>query len=230
VKIDPELMAAQVCGRWRNGNPLELKPDSPGEFLPMSEVNNFTYVDTTTPANDDTLGIKCPIGSHLRRNNPRNEAVIGTDSTHHRIVRRAMPYGPPYDPSAPPDPQPVSRGLIGYFINASITNQFEFIEGQWNQLPSFVKSATDSKGIVDGNTYFNITGSDVFLGVNDPTPPPNSPFPPSSFTLAAIGQAGKNNTTITGFSRLVTTVGGAYVFFPSVSGLRYLATLPAASA
>src|SRR5436190_23319186 len=76
--IDVELLAAKVCGRWRNGNPLELEPDAPGEFLPMSEVNNFTYVSSTLPP-DDPLGVRCPIGSHIRRNNPRNETIIGTD-------------------------------------------------------------------------------------------------------------------------------------------------------
>jgi Dyp-type peroxidase family len=213
--IDVELLAAKVCGRWRNGNPLELMPDLPGKFLPMSEVNDFTYVASTLPP-DDTLGIKCPVGSHIRRNNPRNEAIIGTDSTHHRIVRRAMPYGPPYDPAAP-DLASVPRGLIGYFINASLTNQFEFLQSQWNQLSTFVKSATDPNGSADGNAVFNISGEDVFLGVNDPSG--------SSFTLAAVGAKGANNTTIGGFSRMITTRGGAYVFFPSISGLRYLATL-----
>jgi hypothetical protein len=34
-RIDPELFAAKMCGRWRNGLPLALSPDSarlPGEF------------------------------------------------------------------------------------------------------------------------------------------------------------------------------------------------------
>src|SRR5436190_368957 len=215
--ISAELLAAKVCGRWRNGNPIELQPDDPGTFLPPSEVNNFKYVAPQLPP-DDTLGIKCPSGSNIRRNNPRNMAVIGTDSVHHRIVRRAMPYGPSYDPSVP-DPAPVKRGLICYFINASIFNQFEFVQSQWSLRSSFVKAATapgDPDG-TNGNAYFNISGQDVFLGVNDPKS--------SSFTLAAIGQGGTNNTTITGFSRKITTVGAAYVFFPSMTGLRYLAGL-----
>ncbi|HEX3579580.1 MAG TPA: hypothetical protein VHY33_13535, partial [Thermoanaerobaculia bacterium] len=214
--IGVEQLAAKVCGRWRNGNPLELQPDDPGTFLPDPEINNFTYVASTLPP-DDTLGLKCPIGSHIRRSNPRNEPITGTDSTHHRITRRAMPYGPLYDP-AKPDPTPVPRGLIGYFINASIFNQFEFLQSQWLQLPSFVKSATDPNGSNDGNAYYNISGEDVFLGVNDPSG--------SSFTLAAVGAKGANNTTIAGFNRMITTRGGAYVFFPSITGLRYLAALP----
>ena len=27
-KIDPELLAAKMCGRWRNGTPLALSPDT----------------------------------------------------------------------------------------------------------------------------------------------------------------------------------------------------------
>lgn len=212
--IDVETLAAKVCGRWRNGNPLVLEPNAPGAPLPYSQLNNFNYVNTTDPSQDDTLGTKCPIGSHIRRNNPRNGAVVGTDSTHHRIVRRAMPYGPAYDPARPDD---TPRGLVGFFINASLTNQFEFLTGQWNLLSDFVKSATGPGGSADGNAVYNISGQDVFLGVNDPVS--------SSFTLAAIGSKGSNNTTLTGFDRMIVTRGSIYCFFPSISGLRYLAGL-----
>lgn len=215
AKIDPETLAAKVCGRWRNGNPLELTPDAPGEPLPMHELNAFHYVDTD-PEADDTLGLKCPIGSHIRRNNPRDAAVLGTDSMHHRIVRRAMPYGPEYDPHSPhPDPGP--RGLIGHFINGSITNQFEFLMGQWDNTDSFIKTATGADPSCAGNAVFNILGQDVFLGVNDPSA--------SKFTLPACGKGGKANTTISGFRRMITTRGGAYLFLPSITGLRYLAGL-----
>jgi deferrochelatase/peroxidase EfeB len=209
----PEMLAAKVCGRWRNGNPLELRPVEPGAVLPTSRLNDFTYVSTDPPA-DDTLGLKCPIGSHIRRTNPRNMAVTGTDSTHHRITRRAIPYGPAYDPASPTD---VPRGLIGYFINASIFNQFQFIQGQWALTDSFIKSAKAPGGQPPGNAVNNISGEDVFLGVNDPAS--------SSFTLPAEPK----NAVVTGFSQTITTRGGAYVFFPSITGLRYLATLPAAA-
>ena len=212
--IEPEALAAKVCGRWRNGNPLELMPDSMGDPLPTTQINDFSYV-SRDPVSDDTLGLKCPIGSHIRRNNPRDGAVVGTDATHHRIVRRAMPYGPDYDPKKP-DPAP--RGLIGHFINGSITNQFEFLMGQWDNSPDFVKSATGVDAGCLGNAVFNISGSDVFLGVNDPSS--------SSFTLPACGKGGKENVTIKGFDRLIVTRGGAYCFLPSITGLKYLASLP----
>ncbi|OQS36941.1 Dyp-type peroxidase [Chromobacterium haemolyticum] len=213
--IDPELLAAKVCGRWRNGNPLTLRPDEAGATLPADQLNDFNYVNSQ-PSQDDTLGLKCPIGSHIRRNNPRNGAVVGTDSAHHRIVRRAMPYGPAYDPLRPTQ---AARGLIGYFINASLRNQFEFLSGQWNLLSDFVKSATEPGNPDAGNAVFNISGEDVFLGVNNAAD--------SSFTLAAPGRMGKNNTVLKGFSRMITTRGGAYCFFPGIGGLRYLADLAA---
>ncbi|NHR07749.1 peroxidase [Chromobacterium haemolyticum] len=213
--IDPELLAAKVCGRWRNGNPLTLRPDEAGATLPADQLNDFNYVNSQ-PSQDDTLGLKCPIGSHIRRNNPRNGAVVGTDSAHHRIVRRAMPYGPAYDPLRPTQ---AARGLIGYFINASLRNQFEFLSGQWSLLSDFVKSATEPGNPDAGNAVFNISGEDVFLGVNNAAD--------SSFTLAAPGRMGKNNTVLKGFSRMITTRGGAYCFFPGIGGLRYLADLAA---
>lgn len=219
--MDVELFAAKVCGRWRMGNPLELKPEAPhGPLLPPSQLNNYNYVASTLPP-DDTLGQKCPIGSHMRRNNPRNERVIGDSSRNHRIVRRAMPYGPPYDP-ATPELRAVPRGLVGYFINGSISNQFEFLSSQWNQQDDFVSAALAPGAPNDGDAHNNISGSDVFLGVNDPAT--------SSFTIPVLGANGKNNKVVKGFSRMIITRGGAYVFFPSITGLRYLATLPAKAA
>ncbi|AIY41742.1 Peroxidase [Collimonas arenae] len=215
--LDTEMLAAKICGRWRNGNPLELMPDAPGEVLPPSKLNNFNYVTGVAPS-DDTLGLTCPIGSHIRRNNPRNGDVNGggtRGSTNHRIVRRAMPYGPAYDPQHPVN---APRGLTGYFINASIFNQFEFVTRDWNDTYLFVKAATGPGGSNDGNAVSNITGHDVFLGINDPVD--------SSFTLAGKGPHGSGNTLLEGFSRTITTRGGAYCFFPSITGLRYLAKLP----
>lgn len=217
ARLDVDTMAAKFCGRWRNGNPLVLSPDSPEPLLPDASLNRFSYVDTADPGQDDTLGLKCPIGAHIRRNNPRNQGVVGTSAAHHRIVRRAMPYGPEFDPSAP---IAEARGLVGYFINASLLNQFEFLMGQWNDGATFVKSAVGPGGAADGNAVFNISGQDLFLGINDPSD--------SSFTLPGAGAKGSGNVAVQHFGRCVTTRGGVYCFFPSMTGLRYLASLAAA--
>src|SRR6185295_3089310 len=115
-----------------NLDPRWVEPSFDRRHAPPSRSRELSCAAIDAPpvgtdAADDTLGLKCPIGSHIRRNNPRNEAIVGAGSPHHRIVRRGMPYGPPYDP-AHPDAEP--RGLIGYFINASLTNQFEFLTSQ----------------------------------------------------------------------------------------------------
>ncbi len=46
-RIDPELLAAKICGRWRNGTPLALSPDtdSPAGGLAAEQLNDFGYVD-----------------------------------------------------------------------------------------------------------------------------------------------------------------------------------------
>ncbi len=218
--INPEMLAAKVCGRWRNGNPLELTPDDAGKPMPLSELNSFQYVPSDKPRDvvlyDDTLGLRCPVGSHIRRNNPRAEGVVGGGSSvNHRIIRRAMPYGPDDDVKAD-----APRGLIGHFINGSIANQFEFLLSQWNQTSQFVKSANGTN--CTGNPLFNISGEDLFLGINDASN--------SSFTLSACVNGKVANTNLTGFERLITTRGGAYLFLPSITGLKYLATLGASSA
>jgi deferrochelatase/peroxidase EfeB len=38
-KIDPELLAAKMCGRWRNGVPLELSPDTDSPRVESSSTS-----------------------------------------------------------------------------------------------------------------------------------------------------------------------------------------------
>jgi Dyp-type peroxidase family len=208
--IDPELLAAKVCGRWRTGMPLVLSPDS-GTLdppLPPERINDYTYV-SSDPSLDDTFGYKCPVGAHMRRTNPRSEQVIAGGSMH-RIIRRAMPYGPLYD-ATKPDEEP--RGLVGWFINADIANQFELIMSQWVNESTFVKSQRGPDG---ANPVKNITGQDVVLGVNDPAA--------SSFTLSTgpTENTQWRNQQLNGFNPFVTTRGGAYCYLPSITALRFI--------
>ena len=203
--VDRELLAAKVCGRWRNGTPLVLSPDTdtPDPPLRPEQINDFDYV-SADPERDDTFGFKCPVGSHIRRTNPRGAAIIAGGSLH-RIIRRAMPYGPPFDPATPDD---APRGLIGYFINADLANQFELVMSQWVNRSDFVKSVRGPDG---ANPVKNISGQDVLLGVNDPAT--------SSFTLPSPG----SNRKLTGLGAFTATRGAAYCDLPSITALRYLA-------
>ncbi len=216
VGIDKELLAAKVCGRWRNGVPLALSPDTadPSPPMPPEDIDNYNYVPSDDPTGGDFLGYACPVGSHMRRTNPRNENVVSEAGSLHRITRRAMPYGPPFDP-AQPDDRP--RGLVGWFINVDLANQFEFLMQNWVNTSTFVKSV---RGPGKANPVFNISGQDVILGVNaDPTKTAFTvSFPPE-------GTSPPVNKQVTGFGPFVTTRGGAYCYLPSITALRYLAAL-----
>ena len=208
--IDPELLAAKICGRWRTGVPLVLSPDTatPDPPLAPERINDYDYV-SGDPALDDTFGYRCPIGAHMRRTNPRGAQVIAGGSLH-RLIRRAMPYGPPYDPGQPDD---VPRGLVGWFISADIANAFELIMSQWVNDSAFVRSVRGPDG---ANPVKNISGQDVLLGVNDPAA--------SSFTLTIppTATAPWSNRRLTGFGPFVTTRGGAYCYLPSMTALRFI--------
>ena len=139
-RIDPELLAAKICGRWRNGVPLALSPDTdspPGGITP-EELNDFEYVNRD--GSGDPRGQLCPVGAHIRRCNPRGQPVAGQgtpggSNNSHRLIRRGMPYGPAYDPSVPYDG--VERGLLGYFVNSYIENQYEFVLKEWAEAGEF---------------------------------------------------------------------------------------------
>jgi Dyp-type peroxidase family len=208
-KIDPELLAAKMCGRWRNGVPLELSPetDSPAGGISPEQLNNFEYVNAD--GSGDPRGIRCPVGAHMRRVNPRGQPVSGQglaggSNNTHRIVRRGMPYGPAYDPAQPYDG--IERGLLGYFINTSIENQYEFVMGRW---------VNDSK--FAGAVRLNPQSKDPMIGAQDP-----------SESIFVIPQAnGSPPITIRGFSSFITTKAAAYCFLPSVNALKFVAGLGA---
>ena len=133
-QIDPELLAAKVCGRWRNGVPLALSPDTDGAEggFPLEQLNDFEYVEAD--GSGDPKGVNCPVGAHIRRVNPRGQPVVGQgvpggSNNSHRLIRRGLPYGPTYDPAQPYDG--VERGMLFQFINANIENQYEFVLRQW---------------------------------------------------------------------------------------------------
>ena len=195
--MSEELIAAKLCGRWRNGTPLVLSPDTstPNPPIPTEALNDFDYVGQY----GDERGYRCPVGSHIRRMYPRGQRVAGNGSHLHRIVRRGIPYGPPYDPAHPHDGQ--ARGLLGLFIGASLRDQFEFLMAEWAQRGRFAAGLADTK--------------DPLLGAHDEGT--------GSFSIPRPEGA----VVLNGFSSFTTTRGGAYCFLPSISGIRYLAA-PAA--
>src|SRR6202790_3923026 len=206
-RIDPELLAAKMCGRWRNGVPLAVSPesDSPEGGLSPEQLNNFEYVNAD--GSGDPKGLRCPVGAHMRRINPRGQPVTGQgqpggSNNSHRLIRRGLPYGPVYDPSQPDDG--IERGLLGYFINSSIENQYEFVLGNWVNDSEFA-----------GAVRLHPKSKDPLIGTQDPAE-----------SIFVIPQAnGAPPIKLTGFSSFVKKRAAAYCFLPSITAIKFIAGL-----
>ena len=113
-----------------------------------------------------------------------------------RLVRRGMPYGPRLDTTHHDADDGVERGLLGNFICADLSAQFEAIYYDWINL-----------GLQDPR----ITGSnDPLLGANQEDA--------SWFDVVTS----KGSVRLRGLPRFVRTRGGAYTFLPSISALRWI--------
>ncbi len=198
--MDPEMVAAKMVGRWRNGVPLAVSPDDDLADIPSTQLNDFDYGATLEhPADfDDADGLRCPFGSHMRRMNPRSGPVMGIQHNH-RIVRRGVPYGPVYehDPAAPDDG--VERGLLGLFICGDLANQFEFLQKVWANMDIAAPRLRGSRDPIIG--WQPDLGGRFTIPTND-----------SRGVLTAYD-----------VPRLITTRGSLYLFKPGIGGLETLA-------
>jgi Dyp-type peroxidase family len=196
---DPEArlrLAAKMVGRWPSGAPLTLAPDADDPAL--AEANDFAYHD------EDRRGTRCPVGSHIRRSNPRDslDPRPGTSGSfdvnrRHRILRRGREYGPPLSTDqALVGDDSADRGLHFICLNANIQRQFEFVNHTWLNNPKFDRLYDDA----------------------DPLVAPSAPHG-GTFTIPTEGVRER----VTNVPRFVSVKGGAYFFLPSLAALRYLA-------
>ena len=88
-------------------------------MLTDARNNDFMY-------GDDPRGLKCPVGSHVRRMNPRDAVITGAVRLH-RMIRRGTTYGPPLPPGVLED-DGADRGLMFAFVGAHLDRQFEFVQ------------------------------------------------------------------------------------------------------
>ena len=185
-------LAAQMVGRWPSGASLLEAPHA--DDVSKARSNEFRYQAL------DPRGVRCPIGSHVRRANPRDALPPhpGTEyalevNRHHRLIRRGRTYGQPL-----PEDQVDSadRGLVFVAINGNISRQFEFIQHSWLNDPRF-------------NGLYG--QADPIASASNDNQFASSPKPVSAYC--------------TGLPRFVTVAGGGYFFMPGIRALRFLSEL-----
>jgi Dyp-type peroxidase family len=156
-KKDAILLASKMVGRWPDGSPLTLCPNNPNPEQSME--NKFNYWK------EDKEGLKCPIGSHIRRTNPRDHLVTensAKDSNEmvakHRMLRKGRPYGPPLEPTIDPLEMMMKaddgkeRGLHFICLVSDIRRQFEFVQNSWVNFHKFGGLDNDADPII-GHHY-----------------------------------------------------------------------------
>ncbi len=199
-------LAAKMVGRWPSGTPLVQSPDR--DDPTVTDQNNFAYHDL------DAQGLRCPIGSHIRRANPRDslgpapgtETSIAVNKTH-RLLRRGRTYGKPHSSSLNPVDRAMpstldERGIHFICINANIGRQFEFVQHTWINNPKFSGLYEETDPLVGDRCPWQLGKTDIFTE-------PAIPI----------------RTRTKGLPQFVTVRGGAYFFLPGIRAIRYLATL-----
>jgi Dyp-type peroxidase family len=188
-------LAAKCVGRWPSGAPLVTSPER--DEPKHAKDNDFKYAEA------DPHGLACPLGSHIRRTNPRDSLEPGPEESlqvvnRHRILRRGRSYGPPLERFVP-EVTRNERGLFFVCINTNIRRQFEFIQQTWSNNPKF------------GGLYED---KDPLIG--DQPPGQGGTFTIPELPLRRRLQA---------LARFVRVRGGEYFFLPGLRALRVLGGL-----
>lgn len=188
---EEERLAAKMVGRWPSGAPLTLAPEGDDPELGGDPRRNNAFLY----AADDSRGLKCPMGSHVRRMNPRDSPIVGVTRLH-RVFRRGTAYGPMLPEGVLTD-DGVDRGIMFVFVGADLERQFEFVRKEWVDDGLFIASKGEK---------------DPLIGANDGAGQFTIPREPIRRRLK-------------GLPSFVTTRGGEYFFAPGLRALRWLADL-----
>ncbi len=186
-----EFLAAKMMGRWRSGAPLARCPmhDDPQIGTAARLNNDFLFKE------NDAIGYTTPLGSHIRRMNPRDSDIAGVVRIH-RMIRRGTAYGPAL-PEGVMEDDGLDRGLMFAFVGANLGRQFEFVQSEWMNNSAFFGGDSEKDpvaGAGDGAGTFNVPRRPVRLRLK-------------------------------GLPQFVVTRGGEYCFLPGIRALRWLADL-----
>ena len=147
---EQELIAAKLMGRWRSGAPLILAPEKDDAALGVDPQrnNNFNFKE------QDPHGYAVPLGSHIRRMNPRD---TGHNMNRRRMIRRGGTYGPALPEGAADDG--VDRGIAAFIGCGSLLRQFEFAQNVWMNDRNFHELGNERDpicGAQDGTLEYKI--------------------------------------------------------------------------
>jgi Dyp-type peroxidase family len=192
--VTAEWLAERVVGRSIDGH--LLCPG--GGLLPPANTagypdNDFRFFET------DPDGLGCPLGSHVRRANPRDGLASDKGSAQtlldaanfHRILRRGRKYGTTLKDRMKDDK--ADRGLLFICLNTDIARQFEFVQQTWLLNPNFATLFDETDPLVGPEGRFTI---------------PKDPL-----------------RKIVNVKTFIQMAGGEYFFLPSMPALKYLAQL-----
>ena len=213
--ITARQLGARLVGRWEDGTPVTLSPDSEDAAIANDtmRLNHFAYggaeaVTVTQDGNltrtipghqSDEAGLHCPFAAHVRKVNPRNlptDQGLASRTLQFQMLRRGIPYGPLYQEGE----GKIDRGLLFLAYQTSFTRQFKILNNLWMNNQSAPER---------GNA-----GHDLLVGQNPPT---------ESRFISFQDDAGNERVRLETMSRWVISTGGAFLFSPSISFLAGLA-------
>jgi Dyp-type peroxidase family len=226
LNLGPELFGAKCVGRWASGAPIERAPATDNLKMSRDDCANnaFNFHDGTIPkapvpgsaqctdhfqndlAKEDPQGAVCPFAGHIRKVYPRDDVSFDpkkhpvpneANTETHRLLRRGIPFGDPFDPTVIPDDG--NRGLLFIAYQTSIVRQFEFVTTKWVNDPDFKERGS---------------GHDPILGQSNKNG--------SRERFFKLQLANGQNQTIRLERDWVIPTGGGYFFAPSISALKHL--------
>ena len=194
--------------------PLELCPTSP-DYADLPDEQAEAVVEAVSEAkppktlNDFNFTgdyfARTGSNAHILHGNPRSAPEGADIASAHRVMRRALPYGPEYNPA---DPLDIPRGLIGPFIGLDLEDQFEFLMGAWMITgAAFAVPNPDSFLGPEADFWLQRATGERWTPIA--TCPLYQPDPPNQGT----------------HPQFIHTRGSVYLLLPSVTALKYLAGL-----